>query len=395
MMNDEDLLDRFTAVRAPGTRLTVETVVAAGRRRAARRRTLRAACGAALVAGALVAVPQLMPAAGGVPADRTGGSGLAESCAVTRLPVPDAMTNVWAEAVDPTGRYIAGYTITGEMDTDPATQKITGTAPSRPLLWTDGEVTVLPGPVRAVHPTGVNASGTVVAVAGSGKRFDSVLRYVDGVPEKATLPAGAWDIRPYARINAGGDILITAVPVGKPDTEGSLLLWKAGSATATKLPLPAGADGKALTDGGEIIGDRLSAENQPVSYVWDQRGASRTLAAPAGQNGSVNAARGDWATGNLWPSGSVVRWNLRTGEMMIDMKVNAPAHAVNNRGWIVTDGALQRDGVAVELEPVEIGEAKGSPADVADDGTVIGSILGQAPNTLDTASFGPVSWQCG
>lgn len=390
MRNDEDLLDRFSAVQAPVSRLTVESVLVAGRRRAARRRTVQAACGAALMAGALIGVPQLMPSAGGAPA----GPGLAESCPVTRLPVPDAMTNVWAEAVDPTGRYIAGLSISGEMDTDAATGKVTGTAASRPILWTDGKAAVLPGPVRAVRPTAVNASGTVAAVAGSGKLFDSVLRYVGGVPEKATLPAGAWDIRPYARINAGGDILITAVPVGKRDPDGVLLLWKAGSAAATKLPLPAGADGKAITDTGEIIGDRLTAGNQPVSYVWDQHGRSRTLPAPAGQNGSVNAARGDWAIGNLWPSGSAVRWNLRTGEML-DLKLNAPAHAVNSRGWVVTDGALQRDGAAVALQPVEIGEARSAPMDIADNGTVVGSILGQAANKLDAASFGPLSWQCG
>nr|WP_221381635.1 hypothetical protein [Actinoplanes polyasparticus] len=392
MTDDQDLLDRFKTAEGPVSRVTVETAVAAGRRRTARRRAARAGCGAVLVAGAALAVPALLPDASDGPAV-TSGTGRT-SCAANRLPAPPGLTNVWAVTVDPTGRYIAGYAVTGNLDIDPVTRKFTGTAPSRPVLWTDGQATTLPAPLRAVEPTGVNADGVVVAVAGDQKRFDSVLRYVDGVPEKAVLPAGQWEVHPYAKINARGDILITVVPAGKPDSEGVVLLWKAGSRTAKRMPLPVGADGKALTDSGAVVGDRLGSRGDQLSaYLWDERGNGRKLPTPHGQQGSVNTGRGDWAVGNVWPSGTVIRWNLSTGETT-PIELHAPAHAINSHGWIVTDGTLMRDDVTVELSPVAPGEV-GLPVDVADNGTVVGSIPAESEDRLTTVSRGPVSWPCG
>ena len=395
MIDDQDLLDRFHEFEAPATRLTAETLVTAGRRRQMRRRAWQAACGVALTVGALVAVPQLLPGTGHAPPVPSSGKDRAAGCVVSPLPVPAGMTNVWAEAVDPTGRYIVGHHISGERDTDPGTGKATGTAPGRPVLWTDGRATVLAAPLRAVQPTGVNAAGVVVAVAGDRGVFDSVLRYVGGVPQKAVLPAGSWDLRPYAKINAGGDVLITANPLGKRDTDAVVMLWKAGSAAAVKLPLPAGADGKALTDSGAVVGDLLTGPDGKLSsYVWDQRGRPTRLAAPEGQSSSVNTGRGDWAIGNLWPSGQVARWNLRTGEMTLP-DLNTPARAVNNQGWLLADDTLRRDDAVVKLPPAASGSATDSFSDVADDGTVVGSTVGEAGGRPDLVSLAPISWRCG
>jgi hypothetical protein len=374
MTDDQDLLDRFKAGPTPISSVTVESALAAGRRRTALRRAAGAGCGAVLVTAAL-AVPQLLPGGRG-PAVPSGDG--ATSCAPAALPVPAGLSNVWATTVDPTGRYIAGYAGAGDPDIDP-------------VLWTDGQVTSLPAPLRAVKPTGVNADGVVVAVAGDQKRFDSVLRYVNGVPQEAVLPAGQWEVQPYAKINKRGDILITVVPAGKPDSEGLVLLWKAGAREAIRTSLPLGSDGKALTDGGAIAGDRVgSRADQLAAYRWDERGASHKLPTPSGQQGSVNTGRGDWSVGNVWPSGTVVRWNLSTGEMT-HLELHAPAQAITSEGWVLADDSLRRDDVTIRLTGA--GES-GVPSDVADNGTVVGSIPYQSETDPTVVSRGPVTWSC-
>ncbi|WP_249998503.1 hypothetical protein [Actinoplanes sp. M2I2] len=391
---EQDLLDRLGEVDVPVSRLTVASVTATATRRAARRRAAQAGCAAALVVGALVAVPALWPGRG-APAVLPGASGLPERCAAGRLPAPAGKTNVWAAAVDPTGRHIAGYVINGEWGTDPVSGKRSGIPASEPVVWTDGQPKALPKPVKAVQPTGINADGVMVAVAGQGKIFDSVFRYVDGVPAKAVLPAGSWEVHPYARINAKGDVLISAVPAGARDTKGVVFLWKAGSATATRLPLPTGANAKVLTDDGAILYDVLSADGQTfTSYVRDESGKGRALPGPAGQSGSVNTGRGNWAAGNAWPSGTAITWNLRTGEVT-DTGLHAPAHGINGSGWILIDDTLVRDGRTVKLAVVEEGTARSAPRDVADNGTVVGVLAGSTDSKPDLASSGPLIWRCG
>lgn len=384
MMDDQDVLDRFRAAEVPASRLSVESVVTAGRRRTRRRRAVRAGCGVALAAAAVVAVPRLLPAS-----DDRAEIGVADrvtSCTATPLPVPAGMTNVWARAIDPNGRYIVGHHITGKPDTDPSTRKHTGTAPADAVLWTDGRVTALPAPLRVVQPTGVNADGVVVAVGSDGKRLDRLLRYVGGIPQQAKLPAGQWELMSYAKINARGDIMATAQPVGKAADATVVLLWKAGSDSATRVPLPAGADGKALTDDGEVVGDLVTGSTVRP-YAWDAAGQGRELPTPHGETGSVNNGRGDWAIGNLWPSGALVRWKVSTGEMT-GLDVHAPGHAVNGRGWMIADGALRRDDGVVKL-------TQGDPFDVADNGTVVGSVTGESADRTGMVSLGPLSWKCG
>ncbi|MEU8819880.1 hypothetical protein [Actinoplanes sp. NPDC048796] len=389
-MDEQDLLERFHRLEAPASRLTVEAVVRAGRRRTRLRRTAQAGCAAALVAGALIGVPQLP----GFDRAAPGVAGRAGSCEATRLPVPAGAANVWAVTVDPTGRYIAGYAISGPFDVDPATNKRTGTVPSRPVLWIDGRAQELPAPQRAVQPAAVNAAGVVVAVAGDRKRFDSVLRYVGGEPQQALLPAGSWEVGPDARINAEGDILFNATLAGQPDTKNAVMLWKAGASRATRLPLPPGADGKALTEDGAVVGELPSDASQLTSYVWDQAGNGRKLTAPRGQQATVNAGRGDWATGNAWPSGGAIRWNLKTGELTTYDGVHAPAQAINSRGWLLTDDTLRRDDGATEVVPLVEGEARSFSSDLSDDGTVVGSLV-SVDATGATTSLGPLTWRCG
>ena len=383
MMDEQALRDRLVAVDVPPTRLGAQTVVDAGRRRVFRRRAAQASCGAALATGLLLAMP--FGVDGGTPVPSNGLADL--PCAVAKLPVLAGMTAVTADAVDPTGKYIVGNNI----------EKVAGTQSPEPILWTNGKPRALPTVGGPIYASAVNAGGAVAAVAADAH---SVFRYVDGIPVKLSPPAGDWLFTPMPKINARGDVLATAHQKRKPAAgekfgqvgKDVALLWRAGSDVATRLPLPAGARGLDITDDGTIVGDLAAGSDitDVTSYAWDQRGNGRKLKTPAGQSGTVYSAQGTWATGNLWPSGTAARWNLRTGEVT-DLHIHAPATAVNARGWIIADGALQRDGVAVDLQPAGGGQSE--PQDVSDAGVVVGSMLGFDKDG-STTSTGPLTWRC-
>jgi hypothetical protein len=368
MMDEQDVRDRLGAAEVPPTRLRVQAVVAAGRRRVFRRRAVQAIGGAALATGVLMAVPSLVP----VPSNDLAGSQQGEvRCAAAKLPVLAGMTAVTAVAVDPAGKYIVGNNV-GDKEA------------SQPILWTNGRPRALPAVGGSVHASDVNAAGAVAAVAGDAH---SVYRYVDGVPAKLTPPPGDWIFWPKPRINARGDVLVSARQKSKG--EAIVLLWKAESPTAARISLPAGARGADITDDGTIVGDVVTGSDI-TAYAWDQRGNGRKLTTPAGQSGEVHSAQGTWATGNVVSSGTAVRWNLRTGAMT-DLHVPATATAINARGWIIVDGSLQRDGVTVKLEPSK--GATNEPADVSDAGLVVGTLLGYDKDG-STTSKGPLTWRC-
>jgi hypothetical protein len=368
MMDEQDLRDRLGAAEVPPTRLRVQTVVEAGRRRVFRRRVVQAGCGVALATAAMVAVPSPVP----VPSNGLAGSQPGElRCAAAKLPVLAGMTAVTANAVDPAGRYIVGNNI-GDQEA------------VQPILWTDGRPRALPVVGGSVYASAVNAAGVVAAVAGDAH---SAFRYVDGVPMKLSPPPGDWIFQPKPRINARGDVLVSARQKSKDAA--IVLLWKAGSGTAARISLPAGARGVDITDDGTIVGDVVTGSDI-TPYAWDRRGNGRKLTTPAGQSGEVHSARGPWATGNLLPSGTVVRWNLRTGAIT-DLQISTPATAINARGWVIADGSLQRDGVTVNLEQPK--GATSEPADVSDAGLVVGSLLGYGKDG-STTSKGPLTWRC-
>jgi hypothetical protein len=284
--------------------------------------------------------------------------------------------------VDPGGRYVIANDFQTSKRSTPQ-GKLAGVGRSQPVLWTDGMPRALPKVGDWVQADAVSAGGVVAAVAGPKDKWaDSVLRYIGGVPEKMTPPAGKWTFR-NAAVNRRGDIIVNATRQGSGDRTDAVLLWKADAAAATRLPLPAYAEGTSILDDGSVLGS-VVVKGDLTSYVWDERGRGRALAAPAGQQGAVNDAHGDWATGNLWPSGQVARWNLRTGEVTT-LPVNAPAHAVNAEGWIASNGTVLRDDATVELSAENGG--KGEPLAISDNGLVVGQ-------PLDDSSA-VVTWGCG
>ncbi|MEU8613202.1 hypothetical protein AB0C29_34990, partial [Actinoplanes sp. NPDC048791] len=323
-------------------------------------------------------------AASGGPRQATADPGLPTlRCAATRLPVPAGMTTVQPAGVDPGGRYVLGNEVrSSELDTPEG--KTAGIAAGRVLLWTDGQPQVLPQVRDWVTASAVNADGVVAAIAGPRDKWaDTVVRYTDGVPEKLTPPPGRWTFT-EAKINATGDILVNADRESTDHRTDAVLLWKVGARTATKLPLPAYADGKGLTDDGTIVGQIISGNGETLtSYTWNQRGKGRALKAPAGQQATVSNVRNGWATGNLWPSGEVGRWNLRTGEVT-RLPVGSPANGINDKGWIASNGTVLRNDTNVELGLAD--GMRGDPLAISDSGLVVGLPF--------DGSSGVITWRC-
>ncbi|MFU8872083.1 hypothetical protein [Micromonospora sp. SL4-19] len=398
MNEEQELRDRLEAVHVPPSRIEMDVVVRAGRRRALRRRSIQATGGVALATAVLLAVPAILARAGAQPTVQAGASPTtgpveeatasadpAEPCRMTELPVPPGMKDVTADAVDPTGRYIVGNNTVGQN--------------FRPVMWTDGRPQALPVKGQSVQVTAVNASGTAVGIATDDPKHEYVFRYANGAYTRLNTPPGNWHPYPTPAINAAGDVVINVEPRGNVGGEGSIvLLWKAHSPTAVRLRLPAGANAFDITDDGKIVGAMYKDGVATDAYVWDQQGNGQKLEVPAGQTGAAYAAQGDWVTGGLWPSEATALWNLRTGEVTalgkrgpgaITAGTYGPGEAVNASGWTVASGAVLRPGgAAAELAATK--PQFGRAWDVSDTGLVVGQALTDRGST----NLGPRVWQC-
>ena len=374
-MNEQQLRDRFEEFDAPSPGLEVDALMPGLRRRAARRRIVRTGSGAALavtlVAAASMLIPGTNPGEGNGPGPAAGGS----RCAGTELPAPAGLSGVGATAIDPSGRYVVGNDRSAPMRTDPETGKMSDVQFVKPVLWTDERPEALPMPAASVWAADVNASGTVAAVGSDDHHWRSVIRYTKGVAETMRTPAGSWIIDRDLRIGEDGDILVNARKAESLESDiGEVWLWKAGSAAADRLPLPALSWGAGLTTDGDVAGFTYARpySEAVLPYVWDEQGEGRALAVPAGQSASVRAVRGDWVLGHLLPSRTVQWWNLRTGATGT-WDAGDTAYAINSEGWIISREQLQRAGTTVTLRAPEDEEFMLSG--LSDTGVVAGSVL--------------------
>ncbi|KUL32643.1 hypothetical protein [Actinoplanes awajinensis] len=397
MDQEQALRERLAAIATPPSRISMDTVLPAARQRVRRRRAVWAGAGAALTVGALLAVPKVLLSDAGpdnrpaLPAATSAPVAHPAGCRPRTLPVPDGITDMEAESVDPTGRYIVGNATVKHV--------------FRPVLWTDGVPRLLPVPVGSVQVTGVNASGVVVGLVNDGAGGGSVFRFEDGQYTVLGMPAGNWSPYPGAMINTAGDVLVNAEPATAGENNGKgtiVLLWKAGATTPVRLPLPAGATVDDLADDGTMVGGLYRDGAGVAGYRWDQRGGARKLSAPAGKVTLASASRGDWVTGSVWGQGEAARWNLRTGEFRQFPQRFGPGIAVNDDGWVVTQqGALIRDGAVADL-PVGGGGRTAKARALTDDGLVVGSIAvepeaGRSGSLAFLTASGqtlPQIWQC-
>lgn len=314
------------------------------------------------------------------------------ACTLDLLPVPDGVTMALASGADPTGAYIVGrsYPTSGGYQT---------------LLWHDGKATkvALPGDEEASLQD-VNSKGTAV---GWSFEDDKPVPYVYHGSAVAKLP-GAAHGSAYAINDAGA--IVGDDSAGAPDDKGAPLVWPSATAAPFRLPMPAGAvNGKAtdIDEDGTVVG--TIDHNRP--YVWFADGTHRELPMPVldgkpAQSAQVHSIRNGWATGTagtgekLAAGGrrpTLVRWNVRTGEVRLPDETALVANAANAQGWQVgTDkqgqAVLVTDAGTVVLPDLaghEPGALSNSPNTVSDDGLVISGQLDDA-----TATIRAVVWHC-
>lgn len=333
-MNEEQAVrERLEAVDIPASRLGVEGLLAAGRRRVRRRRVVAAGSVAvAAAAGVLALLPAthrdtavpVLPAA-------------SFSCTTqATLPAPPGLTDVAVTAVDPSGRHVVGSALAGQDNV--------------PVMWTDGEPTRIPVFTALVGVSDVNASGVAVGVGqDGGNGLELAYRYADGDVTLLAMPDGAWKAGAAPRINAAGDVVVNAYPAGSYDGSGSIVvLWPSGSAQATVLPLPAGAEVHDIADDGTLAGVLPGAGDSTEAWVWDRTGRGRKLETPAGKSTGANAINGGWVTGGVWPDQVAARWDVTSGELVISFGSDE-GHSVQAGGLVVAGGTLFRDGSPVPL----------------------------------------------
>ncbi|MFG2045295.1 hypothetical protein [Dactylosporangium sp. NPDC048998] len=385
----------------PGTGLTAEGLVRAGRRRVRRRRTARAAAAAALVLVVTVGVaavaelrprpqppgPQPAPTATRpVPPAPTPSA--TPGCQVYLLAMPDGV-KVDPVVVDATGHWAAGLR-----------------ADRRGVvIWHDGVVSSVVQDVDVTNLAGISAAGVA---AGSGPAGDGRSRAMTFQDDHATalpLPAGApaGAATSGYGVNAGGDV------VGTYDDPRAgtrrAVLWRHDDPVHPRvLATPAGRNAAAFAispDGtvGGMLGD-FADGHRP--YLWRPDGTGTELPRPAGKaDGLVDGLAGEWATD--FDNG--VRWRLTgpgtSGTPGTPAPIAMPAvdgatgRSLTADGTVLFSGpkraVLWGAGEPVEL-PLPTGFAYVRARSASADGTVIGGV---ASNLQSTASGTPLLWRCG
>ncbi|MBO0868044.1 MAG: hypothetical protein J2P15_05720 [Micromonosporaceae bacterium] len=385
-MNEDELRMLLGRVEAPPSRVDLAMVLREGQR-VARRRRYAVPGVAALTVLALVAVPATIGAlrlrshgsAGPRPSATPTGSttpGVGAGCPYTLLPVPAGLTEARAEAVDPAGRYIAGWALS-------KAGAITG------LLWTDGRPQVLAGSTIGA----INEHGVAVGIDRSGP-----FRYRDGQVTRLHLPAGYTARGPLA-INAAGDIITTASKYGGASQHG--MIWPAGSDTARFLPTPLSAEVDGIDDDGTMVG----LFNEPKGrwpVVWDKAGNMRRLETPGPKVfGLAFSVRDGWAAGRLTgpdparPTSEkswAAVWDVRTGKLVFKLSEADTATHVNSAGWFTAvRSAYDNHG-----QPVPLAAPAGYTVDasaITETNLVVGDWY-VGGSSKPTTVIRPVTWQC-
>src|SRR6185437_13597278 len=191
-----------------------------------------------------------------------------------------------------------------------------------------------------VEVDSVNEHGvaTGLAMDNAGK-VEYVFRYAGGTATKLTNVAGYTHAFPTPAINAAGDIVINAEPPGSSEGANSIaMIWKAGTTVAERIPLKATDNVMAITDDGTLVGAHYTNSMADGAAAWTPSGQETAFQHPAGTTAAAYAARGDWATGGVWPGAGreptgTPLWNIRTGALT--MLPGGVANAVNSSGLVI------------------------------------------------------------
>ncbi|WP_433220652.1 hypothetical protein ACQP00_18420 [Dactylosporangium sp. CS-047395] len=381
----ENPLQELRDLDGPGTALTADGLLRAGRARVRRRRqavvglaavlVLVLTVGSAAIAG-LRQPPQPADRGRPYPAPTSGLPSAPPNCDVQMLPLPSGVEGTGPPVIDSTGHWAAGL-----MDTH------TGV-----VIWRDGVILSVDGDEQVQYLHAVNASGTAVGTANVAGRSAAVtftdrmnvLPLPGGVPVSASLSGSG--------INAAGTVVgyYTAAEVSKP------VLWRDGKAELLTVPGGSGAALWISDDGwvGGIVG-RLYDAYRP--YVWRPDGTGFELPLPDGVGkGMVNAIAGEWAV----DFDNHVRWRLTTpgtpAPQPFSVAQGIYVRALAADGTVTLSGskmaAVWGFGDLVGLA-LPAGFSKYQMGGISADGRVIG---GAAQHLMDANTFGgsPFRWVC-
>ncbi|MEU5785590.1 hypothetical protein [Micromonospora lupini] len=246
----------------------------------------------------------------------------ASACTISTLPYPADTYRAEANAIDPSGRFVAGAALrVGESDNQYLL-----------LVWDGQQVTAIET-ANGLDPVDVNESGVVI---GNGWAENGVGRpwvYRNGQFELLPVLTSAGTF--VSAINKAGDIVGYGYDIAAG--EYVALLWPAARpGTVEVVNAPANALPTGITANGTIVG-YAGLFGDETGWLRRPTGRVKPLAVPGGGSTIVNAAAGHWAIGQVWLGGSSpakVRWDLRDGSYTtLDSELGLDD--VNTKGVVV------------------------------------------------------------
>jgi hypothetical protein len=294
------------------------------------------------------------------------------------LQLPPGVKHAKALSVDPTGRYVVGQE-DGKK--------------SRGIMWTDGRPAILPIDEYWVEVDAVNEHGVATGIAeDNAGKVEYVFRYADGKVTKLTNVAGYTHVYPTPAINAAGDIVVNAESRGSVEGADSIaMIWKAGTTVAERIPLKTTDNVMAITDDGTLVGAHYTDSHADGAAAWTPSGKETKLESPAGTKAAAYAARGEWATGGLWPvdnqqATGAPLWNLKTGA--VTLLPGGVSTAVSSSGLVISENSqlVRADGPAPQL-PAPPSGGRNYATGLSDTGLVVGSVNDKSNSTAMT-------WTC-
>ncbi|MBM0234396.1 hypothetical protein JNW91_22690 [Micromonospora sp. STR1_7] len=279
------------------------------------------------------------------------------ACTISTLPYPTGTYRAEANAVDPTGRFVAGAAL---RVSDNGNQNLL-------LVWDRNRLTTIESSL-VTDVIDVNAGGVVVGngwVDGIGQPW----RYRDGRVEQLPVVPSAGIF--VTAINKAGDIVGHGSDVATG--ENFALRWPAARpGTVEVLDAPAGAAAQGITANGTIVGN-AGEWGSWSAWVRRPNGRIDALGAPGARTAVVVAAAGHWAVGQVDLGGTslpYVRWDLRDGSYTaVDGQLGWVTD-VNNNGVVVGGDRVAR-GATSRVLPGGDGAAIGARS-ISDTGTIVG-----------------------
>jgi hypothetical protein len=377
---------------APGTRLTADGLVAAGRRRVRRRRRALAGAAAALVlvvtvGAAAVAGTPIRPAptrptdpmptvTRPAPPSPSASPSATPGCHVYLLIMPDRV-RIEKVVVDATGRWAAGLR-----------------ADWRLVIWHDNEVVGVVRDVLVNHLAGISSDG-VAAGAGQvdGKGWMRAMTFQGDRAVVLPSPGENGNTRVWGT-NAGGDVVGTADLAGGRQRA---VLWPRSDPSRPQvLPTPGGRNSAAyaIARDGTVVGMLGSPATDQRPYIWRPDGTGVQLPLPAGAtDGQVDDVAGAWAA----DFDNRVRWRLSDP----GTPASKPLPEVTGAGPrdLAEDGSVLFGGNKRALVwgaggPQELPLATGFPFALAVSINADATVVGGVATTLYAHGGAPFLWRC-